>query len=181
MTDFQWGQLVLMATTVGGFIRMSYIDKRNREWAQEDRRHETDQIIAKAKAEAEALRIHNDALAETIRGAALSAAANLREEQRKIADNLQIDARVAATELHQSVMTKVEEAISAGDRAYKEANHVNIKIEDLNQRLLAQGDRQHDVAKDANKVIEEIGVAGADTNIRVRAIEDATVPASGKP
>lgn len=132
MTDSQAGQLVILATTVGGFLVAEWRASRNRRWAEEDRlrniesaREErkaaTDEIIARAQAEAEATRI-------TLRAHTELTAAGLRDD--------------------------VRQATAAAHVAYKEANDVNLKIANLNQRLLsrtevAPGGRRHydDVAR----------------------------------
>ncbi len=126
------GQLVLLLTTIAGFVAAAWRENRNRRWAAEDRaiqaaivtaerRAATEEIIERARAEAEAVRIKTDAAAAALREEGIQLAARIRAQQ-------------AATAQH--LIAKVGEATTAAHEAYKEANDVNGKIADLNERLL---------------------------------------------
>lgn len=112
MSDNTIGQLVLLVTTILGFLITGWRENRNRKWAAEDRRLATAEIVAEAKAEAEVTRIKNEIIADNLRTAAL----------------------VDAAKVH----AKLDEAQTAAHVAYKEANDVNVKIANLNERLLKQ-------------------------------------------
>jgi hypothetical protein len=129
VNDTYMAQLVLLATTlvttaigvVGAWLRA----RRDRKWAIEDRRlsaesrvRDREDLLALAKTEAEALVIKAEGIAKalSIETAALAARALQAAEELK-ADVAQVGA--------------------SAHRAYQEANHVNVKIEQLNERLLA--------------------------------------------
>ena len=197
MSEYQWGQLLLMATTIGGFLVAEWRASRNRRWAIEDRernaaeaiserKNATAEIIARAAAEAEATRIKTEAIAATLRRHTETTAAKLREEARIGADELVHQAAVIASELQTVTAAAVEEqrktsadladkvadATVAAKDAYKEANNVNIKIEDLNQRLMQVAQ----VPAAAGKKIEKIDA----TTERIEAKVDADASSQGR-
>jgi hypothetical protein len=142
MTDAQW---VLFASGLGSAFTSWFTvrnanrrEARQREWAVEDRaaaaqerKEATAQIIAEASAKAEALLITTKATASALALEGKRTAAKLREDMR-ISSN-ELESRL--NEVHQTATAGLEQASSA----YKEANHVNMKISDWNERLLAQG------------------------------------------
>ena len=183
MTDSQWGQLALWATTVAGFLVVEWRAARNRRWAIEDKRAATAEIIERAAAEAEATRIKTEAIADQLRRHTELTAAQLREEARIGADALVHEAALIAAKLETKTTAQIEEQrqqaaelakqvaevkVAAHD-AYKEANNVNIKIEDLNQRLVTQQRIADEAPAAAVKTIEKIDA----TTERIEAKVDA--------
>lgn len=158
LTGLEQGQMILLLTTIAGFMGTAWRESRNRKWAIEDRRQAADEqtnvIVAKAQAEATALLIATDAkakvlhletmaVAEKIRLETLRAAAALREDQRIVAENL---------------TAKIQEVHKVAENAFNEANHVNLKIENLNQRLLQEAEKTNDdtAAKATDKKLDDI-------------------------
>ncbi len=144
MTDAQFLQVITLITTVCGFGVAEYRANRARRWAKEDaeqraaeakseRTTATEQIIATAKAEAEATRIRNEAAAETLRIQTALHAAQLREEQRLTAEELRQHTSAATAE----IKTEVSAARQEAAEAYKEANGVNLKLETLSRTAIA--------------------------------------------
>ncbi len=206
MSDPAIGQLVLLLTTIGGFIYTAWRENRNRIWASEDRRAATAEIIERATAEAQAARIKAEAIAEILRVESLQLAAKVREEARIAAEILRLETlqtahimrdhtlreaeaiRNATALQSGQILLKVQEGTAAAKEAQREANHVNLKIENtnkaienLNERLLKQGEKQAGLAVETARVIEHIDDRGADTNTRVRTIETQTAPNGVKP
>lgn len=110
-----------LLTAVGGQILGYYREKRNRAWLLEDRAAvsleraaATAEIIARATAEAEALRIKTEAVQRTAERAAVHLAAKLDT-------------------VHQVAVAAKEDA----KVAYTEANGLNAKNLELRQELLA--------------------------------------------
>lgn len=161
LTDAQWGTLLTILSVVGTFFVTEWRAWRTRRWADQDRDRNakeaiaareaaTAEIIARAAAEAEATRIKTEAIADQLRRHTELTAARLREEARIGADALVQEAAVIAAKLEtvttaqiaeqrttgEKLTTLVKEAKVAAHEAYKEANNVNVKIEDLNQRLM---------------------------------------------
>ena len=93
-------------------------------------------IVEKAEAEAEALRIHTDAVAESLRKNTDVIAKDLRECNLEITDKL--------LKVHDSsfaaITNQLAEVKTEANKAYTEANHINIKIENLNKQLLKQSE-----------------------------------------
>lgn len=159
MTDYQISQIVILLGMAGGFLGAEWrastarkdakaqrdanaIEaKAAREVAAEERRAATAQIIEQAKAEAEATRIKTEAIAENLKVEAQAIAESLRIQNqlsaKQIRDEQQIFREQQAT-VAQHLVNKVEEATVAAKDAYTEANHVNVKIENLNQRLMVE-------------------------------------------
>jgi hypothetical protein len=165
MTDSAIGQIILFLTTLGGFIVAAWRENRNRRWAQQDRAEAaaaatlerklaTDEIIARAAAEAEATRIKTESIAESLRVTGMQTAAKLREESRVAAEILRLETERNAAHIRENTLREasaireaqirdaailvkeIQDAKGAAHSAYQEANHVNNKIEALNQRLL---------------------------------------------
>lgn len=205
-SDASWTQILLFLTTVAGFVYTAWRESRTRRWATEDRIANTLEIVTKAKAEAEATRIKTEAVAEALRVEGVRVAAQLREEARIAAEVLRVQTATNAADIKRhgvieaariretqqqaadAMMLKIEETKDAANEAYKEANHVNRKIENLNDRLVAQSEKQDGLSAEAATTIEHIdqrGAAlasqGADTNIRVRAIEQQTGATTAAP
>src|SRR5678815_217054 len=65
VTDTSIGQIVLLVTTILGFAVAAWRENRARRWAHEDRLIATAEIVATAKAEAEATRIRQETAIET--------------------------------------------------------------------------------------------------------------------
>jgi hypothetical protein len=116
--------IITLLTLVGGFIGQWLRDKRSREWNQEDRANSTREIVERAKAEAEASHIRNEAIARELHLETLRTAAALREEQRIEAE---------------AIACKLEHVHESAKEAFKEANDVNLKIANYNKRLLERG------------------------------------------
>lgn len=189
MTDSGVGQLVLLVTTIVGFVVTAWRENRNRRWASDDRAAATREIVEQAKAEAEALRIRAEAIADQVKIEAAVLAAVVKKESMAAAEVLRREAvrqaeSTRANSVKEAAGIREEQRISIenlGDRidavgvaavdAYKEANHVNIKIEDLNKRLLLQGEQQSVLTKETDTVLGQIDSRGADTNVRVRDIQ----------
>ncbi len=157
------GQLVILITTILGiwaaagrekrkrdadvedakqrFLEMEKIrvlDREDRRIEAEDafqeRRRATEEIIEKAKADAVALRITVEARAEALRIETVAIAERLRLEAIEAADDFRktaITIEHKIDDVHQVATEAKEEARVAVDGA----NHVNVRIEDLNQRL----------------------------------------------
>ncbi len=157
------GQLVILITTILGiwaaagrekrkrdadvedakqrFLEMEKIrvlDREDRRIEAEDafqeRRRATEEIIEKAKADAVALRITVEARAEALRIETVAIAERLRLEAIEAADDFRktaITIEHKIGDVHQVATEAKEEARVAVDGA----NHVNVRIEDLNQRL----------------------------------------------
>ena len=192
MSDSTIGQIILLITTLGGFIVAAYRENRARRWATEDRAAATREIITRAAAEAEATRIKTVAIAESLRIEALDIAAQLREDARVEAEVLRTEAmrladlalkeantvRAAAEKATAELLAKVQEGTDAAERTYVEANNVNNKIENLNQRLMATQHLSEQAPKIMDAKLDEINKRGDemvetadDTNERVRVIE----------
>jgi len=131
-SEMQFGQIVLLLTTVAGFVVQAWRENRARRWANEDRvtgmalaaatrKAEIDDLIARAQAEATATRLKAEAVAEELRLHAQVLAAKVKAES-EVRDG--------------AIHAAVAEATSAAQKAYAEANHVNLKIENLNNRLV---------------------------------------------
>lgn len=184
LTDAQWGTLLTILSVVGTFFVTEWRAARNRKWAIEDKKAATAEIIERAAAEAEATRIKTEAIADNLRRHTELTAAQLREEARIGADALVHEAAVIAAKLETKTTAQIEEqrqtgaeltalvaeATVAAKDAYKEANNVNVKIEDLNQRLMQVAK----VPAAAEKKIEKIDA----TTERIEAKVDAD---AGKP
>ncbi len=186
-------QLLLLVTTLGGFVWQAWREGRNRRWATEDRAAQTAAIITTAKAEAEATRIKTEAAAENLRIAGEGAAENLRlstalavaqqrEETRIAADTVRIEAEAAAKQIRDNstaesariraeqqahnavVVAKIDEATSASKAAETEANHANLKNAETKAELVQLNQRLLDQAR-----------ASADAAQSSRSVGDATL------
>lgn len=137
-------QLLLVITTAGTFVaststlvlaalkahqqRQQAFDDRAA--ASEDRAAATREIIARATAEGEALKIKTEAIAAAVlieaKAAAAAAALQVQTDNRRIEKALE---------------AKIDQVHVAAAGAFTEANHVKETIADLNKRLVEQGDR----------------------------------------
>lgn len=99
---------MIVATGVGTVLAQMYRETRNRRWAIEDRERVAAELAATLKSETQAL------------------ATTLTKET------------VAARKAVAENTVAIQEVKVAADAAYKEANHVNLKISDLNERLIKQ-------------------------------------------
>jgi hypothetical protein len=100
--------ITVVGTGVGTVLLQMWREARNRRWAMEDRQILAAELAAKTKHDHDVL------------------AANLERE------------RANQHRFRQETKTAIEGVHQAADAAYKEANHVNNKIGDLNEQLLAQ-------------------------------------------
>jgi len=179
MNEFQWTQLAILATGVGTFLASEYRAARDRRWLERDREEAkteavaerkaaTAEIIERAAAEAEATRIKTEAIAVSLRQHTALTAARLREEARVgaeelvhqaalIAEDLKVATAHTTAETREELATLVNAATVAAKEAYVEANSVNVKIENLNKRLLADESSKVTAANSAAAVtIEKI-------------------------
>jgi len=148
VNDIQIGQIILLITTAGGFIAQAWREARNRKWAIADRRAEldaqTEKIIAEAHARASALMIETAAKAKVLHFEQLERAeeirAHLTTQDAALAahDEWERDERATAQVSNAQVVGLIQEAKTAAESAYTEANNVNAKIADLNTRLLRE-------------------------------------------
>jgi hypothetical protein len=143
------GQVILFLTTVAGFLSVAWKERRNRLWAIEDKRlaaeereRERNDLIAKAKVEADALIIRTEAIARAVSIEAQAVAERLRIEAEAIAQNVAKTLIVDNKATTNRLAASIAEVGASAHRAYEEANHVNVKIEQLNARLLAQEETQ---------------------------------------
>jgi hypothetical protein len=129
MNETYVAQIVLLATTLAttivGVASAWLRARREREWAVEDRRlaaeerkQARDELLAVARAEAEALAIKAEGIARA-----------LSIENKAMADRALVE--------NGKLSDAVAEVGASAHKAYQEANHVNLKIEQLNARLLA--------------------------------------------
>lgn len=134
--DLQWGQTMLLATTIAGFAVQAWREARNRSWAIDDRKRAADaqtaDIVAKAKAEAEALLVTTEAKAKALHLESLAVAEKIRTETLAAAIMLREEQKHAS----EALLEKIDDVKNEAQKTYKEANHVNLKIEDLNKRIL---------------------------------------------
>jgi hypothetical protein len=144
MSDPQFLQLITILTTLAGFGVAEYRATRARRWAKQDaaeraavaaadRAATRDEIIATAKAEAEATRIRSEAAAETLRLQTALHASRLLEEQNRVADELRAHAQATTEDLK----TEIIAARADAAEAYKEANGVNLKLETMSRAAIA--------------------------------------------
>lgn len=130
LTGEQWTQLVILGSVLFGLWK----EARNRKWRKEDnarnRREQkedrdaaTAYIIATAKAEAEATRIKNQAVAETLKLHQEQALAQVREDHRIATDEV--------TMKLETVQAATAEAIAEAKVAYTEANNISKKIAEV--------------------------------------------------
>jgi hypothetical protein len=131
--DMSGAQLTILITSVVGFLGTFFgflgqwmIARRNRAWELENKRleaeeraHEREELVKLAEAKAQALVI----------------------EAKAIADALSIKTIRSVAQLESSIRKVGAEAVDAAHKAYEEANHVNVKIAELNDRLLEQKER----------------------------------------
>lgn len=144
--DMTGAQLTLLITSVVGFLGTAFgflgqwlTARRNRKWELENRRLEAEErererveLVQMAEAKAEALIIEAKALADAV---AIKAAQSVKQIELGLA-------RVGAS----------------AHKAYEEANHVNLKIEQLNERLLAAEDDKTATATD--KKLDQVIATG---------------------
>lgn len=137
------GQVVILGTTIGGFLGVAWKERRNRLWALEDRRlaaaeRERDRadLIEQTKAEAAALLIRTEAIAKALRIEAEAVAEKLRIQAETIAQDVATTLLTNNKETTEKLEASIAEVGASAHKAYEEANHVNIKIEHLNKRLL---------------------------------------------
>ena len=179
LTDAQWGQLVILATTVAGFAWQAYKENRSRRWASEDRAAATSQIIADAAAQAEATRIKTAALAETLKLEALLETARLRNEVLERGETVRHEV-IAAASVARDEARKQAEALgaaidatkTAAHEAYKEANHVNLKIEDLNKRLMKSQEQATKTEEESRSTGEQTLKVSKDIKVGVDDIQE---------
>jgi len=107
-------------------------EERGRAWLAEDRKAALQEIVARAEAEAEALRIKTEGAAEVLRIETQTAAERLVRVTKKAAIQLREDQRKSAD----LIFTKLEEGQVATATALEAANGTVSKIADLNQQLL---------------------------------------------
>ena len=136
MSDTVSLQLILLVTTIIGFVVTLITQMMNRRWAVQDREANVKLIISKAEAEAEALRIHTDSVANSLRINTNIIAKDLRECNSEITDKL---LKVHDTSFA-AITNQLAEVKTEANKAYTEANHINIKIENLNKQLLKQSE-----------------------------------------
>lgn len=115
------GTLILAIITL---ISNEIKERRNRRWIEEDRAASVREIIEKAAAEAEAVRIRAE-----------SAAKHLEQQARKIAAEVKEDQRINTALIEE----RLDTVGKAASHAYEEANNVKTDIKNLNARLLGQG------------------------------------------
>jgi len=144
MTDIQAGQILLLMTTVGGFIAQAWRESRNRQWAIADRRAELDaqttKIIAEANARAKALLIETETKAKILHLEQLARAEEIRVRL-DTHDEWERQERQTSADTTAHVVGLIQDAKSAAQGAFTEANHVNLKIADLNRRLLHEEEK----------------------------------------
>ena len=121
MTDFQVTQLVVALGTLltglaaaGAIFVALYRESRNRKWEKEDRERLAQDLVNKTQASADLVR------SELVQAQRI-AVHNTDEITKQIGANTQLTA----------------EAKDAANLAYKEANHVNLKIAELRLDLVA--------------------------------------------
>ena len=136
--------ITVVVSAVLTVLAQIYREGRQRRWDQEDR-----------------ARIARDLAAKV-------------EDQRVIlSENLAVDRR-QRTDNHDRSMDAIRGAAAAGDAAFKEANHVNNKISDLNARLLAQQEteqKRQDAEKQRHDLAPKILATSEDTNLIVTDIQ----------
>lgn len=142
MSDAAIGQIVTFLTVVLGFAITAWRENRNRHWAEQDRqvaaqqvaadrKQEIETIVTKAAAEAQASHLQTAALAERLRIAHLVEVEQLRA-----------DTKIGTEQVIAKLDHAIEEvgtAKSLATSAYSEANAVNLKIHDLNARIVTEG------------------------------------------
>jgi len=132
------GQIILFLTTLVGIIVTLVKDRRARAWAVEDRatalavaaqqrKDDLAAIVEHAQAEADALRIKSEAVARAL---AVETRANSQREAEKI--RLAQDSHAARLE------TQMRDLGAVAAQAYDAANHVNDKILQQQQIMVAQ-------------------------------------------
>lgn len=127
-------EYVLIVTTVAGLlatiiniVNTNYREKKLREWQIEDRKLTINEIVAKAEAEATAVRIRAELTAK-----------NLVRETKRAAAQVRQDNRVNI----EAVSHKVESVGKQAEAAFNEANHVKKDIKNLNERLIGAEGQQ---------------------------------------
>ena len=121
-----------------------YREGRQRRWDQEDRARLAGELATKVEAQRAFL------------------SENLAKDRQQRTDN------------HDRSMDAIRGAAAAGDAAFKEANHVNNKISDLNARLLAQQEteqKRQDAEKAREDLAPQILATSEDTNAIVTDIQ----------
>ncbi len=192
------GQVILLMTTIGtawlkdrrdtqvrvaiekreAILRLEQLEDRRdaQRQASAEREAATAEIIARAKAEAEAIKITTDAAAERLRTEGLHTAENLRlnnalaaaqarEESRIAAETVRLEAEAAARRIRENsatealrirddqakqnrlIVEKIEESTAASKAAEVEANHSNLKIAETKAELVQLNQRLLDQEK----------------------------------
>lgn len=198
MSDLALGQLVLFATTLLGFIVAAWREARNRRWASDDRAAATAAIVAIARAEAEATRIRAESVAEMVRLTAIAEAESLREESRRMADRLRLETDKAARDLRemtlhqvsmahteaarakQELLMKIQESTDAALEAQKEANHINLKISNLDERLVEQNAVAKTMVEKTATTLEHVESMLEERGPQITTIEDTTAAHTGQ-
>jgi hypothetical protein len=153
--------MTVVGTGVGTVLLQVYREGRARKWAEADRQMHAaedmahrEMIAAKVKTEADMLAVHVKAEADLL-------AVRLENERQRLALQLAQESLLSAASRQDlkralsEASAKVDQTIERANAAYKEANHVNLKIEDLNARLL----KQQNVAEAGTTEARTIGEA----------------------
>jgi len=132
-------QLIAILVMAGGFFGQWLRERAARRRVLDDRQHTKEEderklaeIVERAKAEAEAARIKAEAAADVIRIELQQIAERQVLETRKAASLVREDQRKTAD----AMAAHIEEVRTAAVAAIHEANGVNAKLEQTNQRLL---------------------------------------------
>lgn len=110
-------------------------------------------------------------------------AANLAQETARIAAELAVEARAVAQaasievgELKAELKAQIAEGITQTEKAVDASNSTNVKIENLNERLVEQGKDAHNkldviehVTKDSHEILKAQHVAELETKITAQA------------
>ena len=150
-------------------------EKRARQYLIEDRKLVIAEIVEKAKAEAEALRITTEATTAATAAALLleqqRIAAVLREDTRKTADFL--EAKIDSTQ------AQAKETHTAAISAFNEANHtkaemaaMRAEISAANKRILEQGL----IKRDTTEKLDQIQTTAENIETKVDTIADSAKP-----
>jgi hypothetical protein len=168
---FDKGQLILFITTVIGFAGTAWREYRNRKWAKKDREDElnaqTAEIISRAQAEATALLIQTEAKARALHFQTLATAERIRQDTLVSAQIIREDQR----KVEEHLAEKIAQVHTVAVDAVREANDVNQKIANLNQRLLSS-EETHDSERKPGEAIPSITTKLNDIQTTADTIED---------
>jgi hypothetical protein len=153
--EIQRDTLLLLLTTVTGFAVSAWREARNRRWAKKDQEDklnaQTAEIIARAQAEATALLIQTEAKAKVLHYQTLATAERIRQDTLISAQIIREDQR----KVEEHLSEKIAEVHTVAVDAVREANDVNQKIANLNQRLLSS-EETHDSERKPGQAIPSI-------------------------